>query len=87
MALKRFLSMRLYENPVITEDRERSVAALDELFLFYLQYPERMPVAYAEKTHRDPRHRVVCEYIAGMTDHFLLEQHRTQIGRQAKPAN
>ena len=87
MALKSFLSTRLYENPMITEDRERSVAALDQLFLFYLQYPERMPVAYAEKTHREPRHRVVCEYIAGMTDHFLLEQHRIQIGRQAKPAN
>ncbi|HEV2289652.1 MAG TPA: deoxyguanosinetriphosphate triphosphohydrolase [Candidatus Acidoferrales bacterium] len=84
MALKRFLSARLYENPAITEDRERSVAALDELFLFYLQHPEKMPAAYAEKTRREKPHRVVCEYIAGMTDHYLLQQHQEQIG-SSKP--
>jgi dGTPase len=81
MASKKFLRSHLYDSPAITEDRERSVAALDELFLFYLQHPDKMPAAYTEKARHEPPHRVVCEYIAGMTDHFLLEQHRIQIGK------
>ena len=71
-ALKRYLMTRLYSQPAIAEDRERSVAQLDELFRLYLASPDRMPPFYAELAAREPRHRVVCDYIAGMTDHFLL---------------
>jgi dGTP triphosphohydrolase len=39
-----------------------------------------MPEYYFELAAREPRHRVVCDYIAGMTDHFLLRQHRELIG-------
>jgi dGTPase len=70
--LKRFLNARLYSQPAIAEDRERSVAQLDELFRFFVAQPDRMPPYYAEQAARELRHRVVCDYIAGMTDHFLL---------------
>ncbi len=80
--LKEFLRMRLYENPVIIEDRDRSVAALDELFVVYMEHPERMPRAYAEEARKEPLHRVVCDYIAGMTDNYLLQQHEKEFGRQ-----
>jgi dGTPase len=75
-ALKRFLFARLYSDPAIAEDRDRSVAALDSLFTFFLEHPERMPAQYAEQAQRESRHRIVCEYIAGMTDHYLLRQRR-----------
>jgi dGTPase len=78
--LKKFLFAELYSNPAIMEDRERSVSALDELFTLYLEHPGRMPEAYAEQARREPPHRVVCDYIAGMTDHFLLRQHAEQCG-------
>jgi dGTPase len=78
--LKRFLFTHLYDNPAIVEDRERSVDALEELFRYYLQDPAAMPPYYAELAHHEPAHRVVCDYIAGMTDHFLLRQHRELIG-------
>lgn len=78
--LKKFLFERLYSNQAITEDRERSVAALNELFTLFLKRPERMPQAYAEQARREPPHRVVCDYIAGMTDQYLLRQHREQFG-------
>jgi dGTPase len=79
-ALKRFLFARLYSDPAISEDRDRSVAALDSLFSFFLEHPERMPGQYAEQARREPPHRVVCDYIAGMTDHFLLRQRRELLG-------
>jgi dGTPase len=61
-------------------DRERSVEALGQLFQFYLDHPEAMPRSYQELAQINPRYRVVCDYIAGMTDHFLLRQHADQLG-------
>ena len=82
-SLKKFLYARVYSHPAISEERERSVAALDELFDLFLEHPERMPGQYAELAKREPRHRVVCDYIAGMTDHFLLRQWRELTARSA----
>jgi dGTPase len=81
--LKKFLYAKLYDNPMIVEDRERSVEALEQLFRHYLDHPEAMPKFYFEQAQREPRHRVVCDYIAGMTDHFLLRLHRELLGEAA----
>ena len=80
VTLKEFLHTRLYENPIIIEDRDRSVAALDELFVLYMKHPEHMPIAYEDEARREPLHRVVCDYIAGMTDNYLLQQHEKEFG-------
>jgi dGTPase len=82
-SLKRFLHARLYSQPAIAEDRDRSVGALDALFRFFLEHPDRMPEYYAALAKREPPHRVVCDYIAGMTDHFLLRQCRGLLGGAA----
>ena len=78
-ALKKFLFARLYSRAEIAEDRDRSVAALDALFRLYMEQPARMPKHYADLAEREPRHRVVCDYVAGMTDQFLLRQFREQL--------
>lgn len=75
-ALKRFLNTQLYSHPTLAEERDRSVASLDALFRFLLGHPDRMPAYYAELARSTPPHRVVCDYIAGMTDHYLLRQCR-----------
>jgi dGTPase len=82
-ALKRFLYSHLYSHPAIAEDRDRSVASLDALFLFFLDHPDRLPKQYAELAGNEPRHRVICDYIAGMTDHFLLRQRSELLGLPA----
>jgi dGTPase len=69
------LGARLYNNPAIVGDRERSVEALAQLFDYYVDHPEAMPKAYADLAQRGSAYRVVCDYIAGMTDNFLLRQH------------
>ncbi len=78
--LKKFLLSRLYNHPSIVMDRERSVDALGQLFEFYMEHPESMPKSYTELAQHSPRHRVVCDYIAGMTDHFLLRLHTDLLG-------
>jgi dGTPase len=79
-ALKRFLFAHIYSHPAITEDRDRSVKCLEELFAYYLAKPGSMPASYEERARAETRHVIVCDYIAGMTDQFLLRQHREHFG-------
>jgi dGTPase len=78
--LKRFLYTHIYERPEITEDRDRSVKSLEELFIYYLGRSGSMPASYEELAQTDSRHVIVCDYIAGMTDQFLLRQHHEHFG-------
>jgi dGTPase len=73
--LKAFLFTILYDNPAIVEDRDRGIDALTQLFHHYMAHPDSMPPYYALEAERQPAHRVVFDYIAGMTDHFLLRTH------------
>jgi dGTPase len=81
--LKGFLSARIYSHEAIADDRNRSVDELDSLFQFFLEHPDRMPSLYAQQAERTLPARVVCDYIAGMTDHFLLRQAREFLGVKA----
>jgi dGTPase len=84
--LKRFLFSRLYSHPGIADDRTRSIAALDELFRFFLEHPERLPEQYALLANQGPPHVVICDYVAGMTDHFLLRQCHELLGSPVSSA-
>jgi dGTPase len=79
-ALKRFLFAHIYNHAAIAEDRDRSVRCLEELFAYYLGAPRSMPASYEELAQSQPRHVIVCDYIAGMTDQFLLRRHREHFG-------
>lgn len=78
--LKKFLFGHVYERPEITEDRDRSVRCLEQLFRYYLATPGSMPAAHEELSRESPRPAIVCDYIAGMTDQFLLKQHHERFG-------
>ncbi len=82
-ALKKFLLTHLYNNPAIVGDRELSVEALTQLFNFYVEHPDAMPKAYTELAQRAPKFRVICDYIAGMTDHYLLRLHAELLGTES----
>ena len=79
--LKQFLFAHIYNHPAITEDRDRSLKCLEELFAHYLDKTGSMPAFYEDLARSEARHVVVCDYIAGMTDQFLLRQHREHFGR------
>ena len=70
--LKKFLRASVYESPALVRERKDSVAKIARLFEFFLEHPDRMPAVYREESAGEPLHRQVCDYIAGMTDGFLL---------------
>ncbi len=84
--LKRFLFKHIYNHPAITEDRDRSIRCLEQLFLYYLDSPGSMPSSHEESAQSEARHVVVCDYIAGMTDQFLLRKHQEHFGQAGASA-
>lgn len=80
--LKQFLRQNVYFSGPLVEERERSAAMLSELFQFFLEHPGELPANYREETGTAPVHRVVCDYIAGMTDGYFLRVHERFFGAQ-----
>ncbi len=70
--VKSFLNRRLYQDPSLTPERERGGAMISELFHAYMRQPSLMPASYLNRSESQPLHRVVCDYIAGMTDSYLV---------------
>lgn len=85
--MKRFLFQHIYNHTAITEDRDRSVRCLAEVFGYYLDSPGSMPASHEESARTEPRHVVVCDYIAGMTDQFLLRKHQEHFGSSGASAS
>ena len=76
-ALKRFLHERVYESEELVAERGASTGHVAELFAYYLARPGELPENTRETLSEEPLHRVVCDYIAGMTDRYF---HRVYFG-------
>ena len=81
--LKRFLHRTVYASSALGEDRHRSMARIGELFHFFLEHSDRLPQPYREQAAAEPAHRVVCDYIAGMTDAFFHRTYEQTVGLAA----
>ena len=60
------------------DDAERVVT---ELFEFWMKDPASLPHNYREKAEEEPLPRIICDYIAGMTDNYIYEQYDKFCGR------
>ena len=78
--VKEFLFARLYSHQNVNSERKRLTGCIRSLFAYYLKHPRSLPAFYFDESQHEPLHRVVCDYIAGMTDHYLLERHRKLLG-------
>ncbi len=78
--LKQFLHHQVYYSDLMLEERRRSARMLAELFEFYLRNPAMLPPNYVESLAEAPVHRVVCDYIAGMTDGYFLRSYQQAFG-------
>ncbi|SPE27997.1 Deoxyguanosinetriphosphate triphosphohydrolase-like protein [Acidobacteriia bacterium SbA2] len=78
--LKEFLNANLYSNRRVGSERQVIVRCVRRLFGYYLDRPRRLPPFYVAQSRQEPLHRVVCDYIAGMTDNYLLLQYQKHLG-------
>jgi dGTPase len=75
---KQFLYANLYYSPELRGDKLRAEEVVTQMFDLWMAHPGELPPSYRAKAESEgePLARVVCDYIAGMTDGFIAEQHR-----------
>lgn len=78
-ALRAFLHERMYKHYKVNRMRSQAKRILKDLFELFYREPETLPPQWridAEQVRGKRRARIVCDYIAGMTDNFAIEEHR-----------
>jgi dGTPase len=82
LRIKEFLYANLYAHPKVRAERQLIIKSVEGLFQFFVRHPRRLPASYVEQIKQKPIHRVVCDYLAGMTDHYLQEQYAKYLGKK-----
>jgi dGTPase len=78
---KEFLYSKLYFSDALTPEKEQAERVITDLFAFWMAHPDSLPTSYRQKAEREPRARVICDYIAGMTDNYIYEQYEKHVAR------
>jgi dGTPase len=68
---KAFLYTTLYESKPLLPEKVKAEKVVTETFDFLVAHPDALPPSYREKIQHEKLARVVCDYIAGMTDHYI----------------
>ena len=79
-ALRRFLYKNLYYHPRVADVNQNACRRLREVFGGYLKKPALLGKTTAKRIEKDGLHRTVCDYLSGMTDRYLLEEHARLFG-------
>jgi len=82
--LKRFLFAKLYRHYRVERMAVKAERILRDLFSTYLQNPKILPPEVFEKSPEQDSHRAICDYVAGMTDRFALEEHEKLFNPHSK---
>ncbi len=70
-----FLLKEVYIHPRAAEKERQTWQIIGELFATFQADPRKLPDRYRSRIETDGLHRVICDYIAGMTDRFCKEEH------------
>lgn len=70
--LRTFMFARVYTNPVAKGEETKAKDMLCRLFEYYMRRPEKLPADFLPQLDFDGMERIVCDYIAGMTDRYAV---------------
>ncbi len=73
--LRQFMFRYVYRNPRARVEEQKARNMIQALYRHYISHPEEMPVEYLGLIDRgEPKERVICDYIAGMTDQYSMDK-------------
>jgi len=75
-ALRKFLFENVYIGSIAKAEEDKAKRLVQELYFYYLENTEMLPDSIREKMGEVPLERLVCDYIAGMTDRFAISQYQ-----------
>jgi dGTPase len=78
--LRRFLYKNVYYHPRVAEVNRQACEMLRAVFEAYVRAPDLLGDAAARRIDSEGLHRTVCDYVAGMTDRYLIEEHERLAG-------
>jgi dGTPase len=72
--LREFMFNSVYMNRKAKSQEEQAERLLEQLFTYYENHPELLPEEYLVRVKKldEPPYLTVCDYIAGMTDHYAV---------------
>jgi len=76
LPLKAFLNEKLYHHYKVIRMADKARRFLTALFESYLRSPKQLPDTTRGRLKQEDPHRVVCDYIAGMTDRYALKEYQ-----------
>jgi dGTPase len=84
--LKAFLMQQFYRHPRLVRMSFKAHRLLSDLFLAYLAEPLQLPHEIQARIRRGPDslQRVICDYIAGMTDRYAILEHKKLFDPEAQ---
>lgn len=73
MDLRKFMFQEVYQNPEVKKEEAKAFRIIEILYQHYMDHPEEMPAEYrAMIQNGEGKNRIVCDYIAGMTDNYAV---------------
>jgi dGTPase len=84
LELRKYLYRNFYYHPVVYEPNFRATRMMRGLFEYYLEHPGKLGGVSRRKIRELGLARAVCDYIAGMTDLFVIKEHERLIGKQQR---
>src|SRR5436309_6918629 len=81
---KEFLYNNLYYCQDLQPEKEDAERIISQLFDLWMKQPGKLPASYQQKAASEPLARIVCDYIAGMTDTYITEQYEKQCALRVK---
>ena len=70
--LREFMFEHVYRNPKAKGEESKAKIIIRELYNHYLRHPEQLPSDFRPQMDFDGMPRVVCDYVAGMTDKYAI---------------
>ena len=74
--LRQFLKNRLYRHYRVVRMTDKARRFIRALFEVYLSRPEQLPPGSQKRLKTEGPHRVICDYIAGMTDRYAQDEYK-----------
>jgi dGTPase len=74
-ALRKFLYQNVYYHPRVSEVNRRACEMLRRVFERYLADPDQLGEGAMRRVEKEGLPRTVCDYVAGMTDRYLIEEY------------
>ena len=73
--LRTFLFTKVYKNPVAKGEESKARAMIQSLYTYYSKNPEKLPADFIPQLDFEGMPRVICDYIAGMTDKYAVAKY------------